>query len=62
MTLKNAVLLALIGTILMTALLVWTFALNLLNTVRGLVPAATVLIADLCVWLLQRDRVPLRVP
>ena len=41
MTLKNAVLLALIGTILMTALLVWTFALNLMNTVRGLLPAAT---------------------
>jgi hypothetical protein len=41
MTLKNAVLLALIGTILMTALLVWTFVFNLLNTLRGLVPAVT---------------------
>jgi len=41
MTLKNAALLALIGTILMTALLVWTFVFNLLNTLRGLIPAVT---------------------
>ena len=41
MTLKNAALLALIGTILMTALLLWTFLFNVLNTVRGLVPAVT---------------------
>jgi hypothetical protein len=41
MTLKNAALLALIGTILMTALLVWTFVLNVLNALRGLVPAVT---------------------
>ena len=40
MTLKNAALLALIGTILMTALLVWNFVFNLLNLLRGLVPAA----------------------
>ena len=39
MTLKNAALLALIGTILMTALLVWSFVLTLLNVVRDLVPA-----------------------
>ena len=39
MTLKNAALLALIGTILMTALLVWTFVFNFLNLLRGLVPA-----------------------
>jgi hypothetical protein len=31
MTLKNAALLALIGTILMTALLVWTFVFNFLR-------------------------------
>jgi len=43
MTLKNAALLALIGTILMTALLVWTFVFNVLNAVRGLVPAVTLL-------------------
>jgi hypothetical protein len=42
MTLKNAALLALIGTILMTALLVWTFVFNLLNLLRGLVPAVMV--------------------
>jgi hypothetical protein len=42
MTLKNAALLALIGTILMTALLVWNFVFNLLNLLRGLVPAVTV--------------------
>jgi hypothetical protein len=40
MTLKNAALLALIGAILMTALLLWTFVFNFLNVLRGLVPAA----------------------
>ena len=35
MTLKNAALLALIGTILMTALLVWVFVSNLVNVLRG---------------------------
>jgi len=39
MTLKNAALLALIGTILATALLVWDLIFNVLNVVRGLVPA-----------------------
>ena len=39
MTLKNAALLALIGTILITALLVWDFVLNVLNVLRGLIPA-----------------------
>jgi hypothetical protein len=42
MTLKNAALLALIGTILMTALSVWTFILTLLSVLRDLVPAVTV--------------------
>jgi hypothetical protein len=41
MTLKNAALLALIGTILMTALLMWTFVLTFLNVLRDLVPAVT---------------------
>jgi len=41
MTLKNAALFALIGTILMTALLVWAFVSNVLNVLRGLVPAVT---------------------
>jgi hypothetical protein len=41
MTVKNAALLALIGTILMTALLVWTFVFTFLNVMRGLVPAVT---------------------
>ena len=41
MTLKNGALLALIGTILMTVLLVWTFVFNFLNLLRGLVPAVT---------------------
>jgi hypothetical protein len=35
MTLKNAALLALIGTILMTALLAWTFVFTFLNVLRG---------------------------
>ncbi len=41
MILKNAALLALIGTILMTVLLVWNFVFNFLNLLRGLVPAVT---------------------
>ena len=41
MTLKNAALLALVGTILMTALLVWQFVFNFLNLLRGLVPAVS---------------------
>lgn len=41
MTLKDAALLALIGTILMTALLVWTFVFTFFNVLRGLVPAVT---------------------
>jgi hypothetical protein len=43
MTLKNTALLALIGTVLMTALLAWNFVFNLLNLLRSLVPALTVL-------------------
>jgi hypothetical protein len=39
MTLKNAALLALIGTILITALLLWDFVFNVLNVLRGLIPA-----------------------
>ena len=39
MALKNAALLALIGTILVTALLTWDLILNILNVGRGLVPA-----------------------
>jgi hypothetical protein len=38
MTLKNAALLALIGTILATALLTWTFVSTVLNVLRGLAP------------------------
>jgi hypothetical protein len=41
MTLKNAALLALIGTILMTALLLQSFVLTFLNVLRDLVPAVT---------------------
>ena len=43
MTLKNAALLALVGTILVTALLVWTFVFNVVNALRGFVPAMTML-------------------
>jgi hypothetical protein len=39
MTLKSAALLALIGTIFITALLVWDFVFNVLNVLRGLIPA-----------------------
>jgi hypothetical protein len=37
MTLKNAALLALIGTILMTVLLTWTFVFNVVNVLRDVV-------------------------
>jgi hypothetical protein len=39
MTLKSAALLAFVGAILMTALLVWNFVSTLLNVLRDLVPA-----------------------
>ena len=38
MTLKNAALLALIGTILATVFLTWTFIMTVLNVLRGLAP------------------------
>jgi hypothetical protein len=41
MTHKNAALLALIGTIFMTVLLVWNFVFTFLNVLRDLVPAVT---------------------
>jgi hypothetical protein len=41
MTLKNAALLALIGTIMITALMVWRFVATFLNILRELVPAVT---------------------
>ena len=41
MTLKSAALLALIGMILVTALLVWNFVFTFLNVLRDLVPAVT---------------------
>jgi len=39
MTLKSAAFLAMIGTILVTALLVWDLIFNTLNVIQGLVPA-----------------------
>lgn len=42
MTLKGAAFLAFIGTLLVTALLVWDFVFSLLNVLRGLTPAVTV--------------------
>jgi hypothetical protein len=41
MTLKNAALLALVGTFLMTALLAEHFVFNLINVLRDLSPAVT---------------------
>jgi hypothetical protein len=62
MTLKDAALLALIGTILMTVLFVWTFVLACLNVLRDLIPVVTVfssfMHARVCVWLLQCGCVP----
>jgi ABC-type proline/glycine betaine transport system permease subunit len=45
MTLKNAALLALIGTILVTALMLWTFVLTFLNVLRDLVPAVALFLS-----------------
>lgn len=42
MTLKNAAFLALVGTVLATALLAFDLIENLLNVLRGLVPAVKV--------------------
>lgn len=42
MTLKTAALLALVGTTLITALLLWIFVFNLLNVLHDLVPAVAV--------------------
>jgi hypothetical protein len=39
MTLKNAALLALVGTILITAFLVWTFVFDVINVLRGVLAA-----------------------
>jgi hypothetical protein len=41
MTLKSASLLALVGTLLITALLVWKFVFDLLNVLRDLLPAVS---------------------
>lgn len=41
MTLKNAALLAFVGTMVMTVLLVWNFVLTFLNVLRDLVPAVS---------------------
>ena len=63
MTLKNAALLAFVGTIVMTVLLVWNFVFTFLNVLRDLVPAVTLFSSlILCVWFPDRDGVLLRVP
>jgi hypothetical protein len=43
MTLRNASLLGLIGTVVLTALLVWDLIFNVLNVLRGIAPALIVL-------------------
>ena len=40
MTLKTAALVALMGTILATVLLMWTFVVTVVNVLRGLAPPA----------------------
>jgi hypothetical protein len=62
MTLKNAALLALIGTILMTALLLWTFVLTFLNVLRDLVPAVTLFQSFVYAFGCQCGCILLRVP
>jgi hypothetical protein len=41
MSLRNAATLAFIGTLLAAALLVWNLVFDILNVVRGLIPAVT---------------------
>jgi hypothetical protein len=43
MTLKSAALLAFIGTLLVTALLTWDLIFDMLNVLRGLIPAVKLL-------------------
>jgi hypothetical protein len=63
MTLKNAALLALIGTILMTALFGVEFRLQLAQSAAWLGSCGNaVLVVHLCVWLLRRDGFLFRVP
>jgi uncharacterized membrane protein YpjA len=45
MTLKNAALVAMVGTILMAVLLAWKFFFDVLNYLHGLIPAVTLLSA-----------------
>jgi hypothetical protein len=42
MTLKNAALLALVGTVLIAALQAWNFVFTVVNALRDLVPADTI--------------------
>ena len=62
MTLKNAALMALIGTVLMTALLLRTFIFNVLNSAGLGSCCDAVLVVRLCVRLFQRGRLLLRIP
>jgi hypothetical protein len=43
MALKDAALLAFVGTLLVAALLVWNLIFDVMNTLRGLVPAVRLL-------------------
>lgn len=43
MTLKNAALLAMVGMVLITALLAWTFVFGLINVLRGISAPATLI-------------------
>ena len=63
MTLKNAALLALIGTILATVLLVWTFVIHCPQCPAGIGSSGNAVpVVRLCVCLLQCGGVLLRVP
>jgi hypothetical protein len=48
MTLKSAALLAFVGTMVMTVLLMWNFVSTLLNVLRDLVPAVTLFPSFIC--------------
>jgi len=50
MTLKGAALLALIGTVLITAFLIWTFVFHFLNVLRGVEPKVVLFSAFIYVF------------
>jgi hypothetical protein len=62
MTLKSAALLALVGTVLMTALLLWTFVSNVVNVLRSVDAPVVLLSSSIYSFGCFTDGVLFRVP